>query len=132
MPKKILFIDDDEGLTDMMRIIFRRKSLEFYTAGDGREGIKMAQDLKPDVIILDIGLPDMKGFEVCKDIKEKKKGEQVPVIFITGQYFSEEDREKGLKLGADDFLIKPFDPNELLTRISSILQRYPSSDEPTQ
>lgn len=124
MQKKLLFIDDDEGLINMMRIIFKRKSYDFYSAGFGKEGIEMAEEIEPDVIVLDIGLPDMKGFEVCKKIKEMKKGEQVPIIFVTGQYFSEEDKERGLKLGADDFLIKPFDPDELLTRISSILKRY--------
>lgn len=128
MQKKILFIDDDEGLIDMMRIIFRRKSFEFYSAGKGQEGIQMAVDIKPDVIILDIGLPDIQGFEVCKEIKEKKKGKQIPIIFVTGKFFSEEERERGFKLGADDFLIKPFDPKELLTRITSIMQRYSSSE----
>ncbi len=124
MQKKLLFIDDDEELISMMRIIFKRKSYDFYSSGFGKEGIEMAEKIEPDVIVLDIGLPDMKGFEVCKKIKEMKKGEQVPIIFVTGQYFSELDKERGLKLGADDFLIKPFDPDELLTRISAILKRY--------
>ncbi|MFC2061151.1 PleD family two-component system response regulator [Elusimicrobiota bacterium] len=132
MVKKVLFIDDDKGLVRMMRILFKRRNFDFYTAGIGQQGIEMADEVNPDVIILDIGLPDMKGFEVCKEIKERKKGKQIPIIFVTGQYFGEQDREKGFKMGADDFLIKPFDQEELLTRISIIMEKYTSSKDKSE
>lgn len=129
MQKKMLFIDDNEELADIMQLIFERRSFEFYSTELGKEGIKMAEDVEPDVIILDIGLPDIEGFDVCKKIKENKRGERVPIIFITGKYFSEGDKEKGLKLGAEDFLIKPFDPDKLIARINKILEEKSCSRE---
>lgn len=122
--KKVLFIDDDERLVEIMRRIFVMKSFDFSFAYDAETGMQKAAEIHPDIIILDIALPDASGFEACKTIKTTEGTRKIPVIFITGRYMTEDDIVEGLKIGADDYIQKPFDVDELITRIDTVLRGY--------
>lgn len=124
MQRKILFVDDDQSLVSMMNKIFRRKNYDFYSAGTGEEALHTASAITPEIIVLDIALPDTNGFQVCKQLKQNKETAKIPVIMITGKHFTEEDRVQGLEVGADDFISKPVNPDELLARIDAVLRGY--------
>ncbi len=124
MQRKILFVDDDTSLVSMMNKIFRRKDYDFYSAGTGQEALRIASAITPEIIVLDIALPDTTGFKVCAQLKKNKDTAKIPVIMITGKFFAEEDKVQGLEAGADDFIAKPVNPDELLARIDAILRGY--------
>ena len=115
----ILIIDDDADIRDVVRIALSQAGFETQEAGDGRVGLEAAQRLKPDLIVLDIGLPEMDGLEVCRTLRV---GSDVPILFLTAQG-DEIDRIVGLEMGADDYLPKPFSPRELVARVRAILRR---------
>lgn len=115
----ILIIDDDADIRDVVRIALSQAGFEAQEAGDGRVGLEAAQRLKPDLIVLDIGLPEMDGLEVCRTLRV---GSDVPILFLTAQG-DEIDRIVGLEMGADDYLPKPFSPRELVARVKAILRR---------
>ncbi|MFC1751317.1 response regulator transcription factor [Pseudomonadota bacterium] len=123
MPR-ILLIDDDERLADLLGRFFERYDLELDSAVLPSEGLnKLAQEAF-DLVILDVMLPEMDGFEVCKEIR---KANDIPIIMLTarGEVM---DRIVGLELGADDYLAKPFEPRELVARIHTVLKRLSSSN----
>jgi OmpR family response regulator RpaB len=122
MPK-ILLIDDDERLAELLDCYFVRFELELTSATHPSEGLTLLADNSFDLVILDIMLPEMDGFEVCKAIR---KTSEIPIIMLTarGEVM---DRVVGLELGADDYLPKPFEPRELVARIRSILKRKRSA-----
>lgn len=119
MQYHILIIDDDEKLNELLTDYLRQFNYKVSTATHPRTGLQLLQDRAPDLIILDIMLPEMSGFEVCKEIRKTLK---VPIIMLTARG-EVTDRIVGLELGADDYLPKPFDPRELLARIQSVLRR---------
>src|SRR5205085_8896161 len=116
---KILLIDDDEKLTDPVQFQLTTLGYRVSVAEDGQVGLGMALVEKPDVIVLDIMLPGMDGWQVCQEIR---RFSQVPIIMLTALGL-EIDRIHGLELGADDYLTKPFSFQELLAHIKSILRR---------
>jgi two-component system phosphate regulon response regulator OmpR len=116
---RILIIDDDEKLTRLLSTFFRTNAFELEAATTPSAGLQALRASKPDVVILDVMLPEMNGFEVCKRIRAES---QVPIIMLTAKG-DVTDRVVGLELGADDYLAKPFDPRELLARIRSVLRR---------
>jgi len=122
---KILLIDDDKALAPPLREYFSRYGLELVNATHPQQGLALLEKEQPDLIILDIMLPDMDGFEVCRTIRRDKT---VPIIMLTarGEVM---DRVVGLELGADDYLPKPFEPRELVARINNILKRTHSQPE---
>lgn len=120
--KKILVIDDTVLMQKMISDILQAENYTVIVAGSGEEGlIKVAQE-KPDLVILDVVLPGIDGFEVCKILRDNDSNNLMPIIMITTQG-DEEDKLKGLELGADDYIIKPFNPRELISRVRNTLKR---------
>ena len=122
----LLMIDDDEKLVDLMRDYLEPNGFKVVAAHEGHEGLAMARSVSADLVILDIMLPGMDGFEVCREIRMFSK---VPILMLTARG-EDTDRIVGLEMGADDYLPKPFNPRELLARIRAILRRMQPA--PTQ
>ncbi len=126
---KILIIDDSENLVQFLNRAFEEHGLVPLNAKDGIEGIKMAESDQPDLILLDVQLPIMNGFEVCKAIKQNSTIREIPILFLTGHFTGTEDITKGLGLGANDYIKKPFEIEELLARIDVMLRIKKQHDE---
>ena len=124
---KILLVDDDPRLRDLVRIALERAGWQVVTAADGQEALLHASRELPDFIVLDIGLPELDGFEVCRRIRQRS---EVPILFLTARD-DEVDCILGLELGADDYVTKPFSPRELVARIRTILKRSQKTQVPT-
>ncbi|MEM9715184.1 MAG: response regulator transcription factor [Pseudomonadota bacterium] len=116
---RILVVDDDPALRQTVMIALERAGFEARTASDGQKGLVAADRDRPDLIVLDVGMPEMDGFEVCRRLR---KTSDVPVLFLTARD-DEIDRVVGLEIGADDYVTKPFSPRELIARINTILKR---------
>ncbi len=118
---KVLVIDDEPDVTETVQICFslRWPDAEVFSASDGRMGVNVAAKERPEIIILDIGLPDIDGYEVCREIRDFS---DVPIIMLTARS-SDLDKVKGLELGADDYITKPFSHIELLARVRAIMRR---------
>lgn len=116
---KILIVDDDPRLRDLVRIALERAGHLVLTASDGKQALVQTARDAPDLVVLDVGLPEMDGFETCRRIRERS---EVPILFLTARD-DEIDRILGLELGADDYVTKPFSPRELVARIRAILKR---------
>ncbi|MEL6585896.1 MAG: response regulator transcription factor [Pseudomonadota bacterium] len=117
---KILIVDDDPNLRDLVTIALERAGHGTVTASDGQRALTEAARAAPDLIVLDVGLPELDGFEVCRRLRGR--GDDVPVLFLTARD-DEIDRVVGLELGADDYVTKPFSPRELVARVATILKR---------
>jgi DNA-binding response OmpR family regulator len=117
---KIMLIDDDRSLQTLIEQIVQRKGYEFCCASDGESGLEMVRRERPDLLILDVMLPDVNGFELCETIRKEKR--KVSIIFLTAKG-DIVDKSIGFKAGADDYLVKPFLPEELLLRIKAQLRR---------
>ena len=117
---KILIVDDDSNISELLKIYFENEGYEIKIATDGVEGINYFKMYEPDLVLLDIMLPKKDGWQVCREIREMSAK---PVIMITakGDVF---DKVLGLELGADDFVVKPFDMKELSARVKAVLRRY--------
>lgn len=120
MSKKILIVDDEKAIVDILKFNLQKEQYETLCAYDGKEGLRMAREENPDLILLDIMLPYMDGFEVCKTIRAD--GNNVPIIMITARE-EETDKVFGLENGADDYITKPFSPSELTARVDAIYRR---------
>ncbi|PIC69303.1 DNA-binding response regulator [Sporosarcina sp. P16b] len=119
---KVLVIEDDPYICELIILYAEKNGYIVSTANDGMTGLEMFYDCSPDLVILDIMMPEMDGWEVCKEIRRFDK---TPIIMLTGKGESY-DKLKGFNLGADDYMVKPFDPNELMARINAVLRRaYP-------
>lgn len=116
---KILVVDDDPRLRDLVRIALERAGHLVVTASDGKQALVQNAREAPDLVVLDVGLPEMDGFEICRRIRERSA---VPIVFLTARD-DEIDRILGLELGADDYVTKPFSPRELVARVRAILKR---------
>ena len=125
--KTIFSIEDEESLVSLLEYNIKSAGYNFDFSLNGYDGMLKIQELKPDLILLDRMLPDIEGTEICKFIRSKKEIQRTPVIMLTAKG-EEEDLLQGFDNGADDYLIKPFSPKELLARISALLRR---SDEST-
>jgi len=119
MTEKILIVEDEPTLQETLAYNLKKQGYEVDTAGDGNAAVEKARDLKPDLILLDIMLPGMDGFEVCKLIR---KDMTVPILMLTARD-DEIDRVVGLEVGADDYLTKPFSMRELIARVKALLRR---------
>ena len=121
--KNILIIDDDEKLGQLLTQYLERYDMKVYVAITPSIGFKLIKKLKPDLLILDVMLPEKDGFEVCREIRAKSSiYGQLPILMLTA-HAEVTDRIVGLELGADDYLPKPFEPRELVARIQNILRR---------
>ena len=117
--QRILIVDDDENIAELISLYLIKECFETAVAYNGKGALELAASFLPDLILLDIMLPDIDGYEVCTQIR---KTNQVPIIMLSakGEVF---DKVLGLKLGADDYIIKPFDSNELVARVKAVLRR---------
>jgi DNA-binding response OmpR family regulator len=120
--KKILIVEDDLDVADMLNAYFRAQGYEMFTVNWGEDGVRFCQTSRPDIIILDIRLPDIDGYEVAKRLRENRRTSDIPIIFLTEKR-ERSDRIQGLELGADDYITKPFDVQELRLRVRNALQR---------
>ena len=118
--RKVLIIEDEKPISDIVRFNLSKEGFETETAYDGAEGFEIALRTDPDLILLDVMLPTMDGFEICKKLREKSN---VPIIMLTAKE-EEVDKVLGLELGADDYITKPFGIRELKARIKAVLRRY--------
>jgi DNA-binding response OmpR family regulator len=121
--KRILVIEDDPDIALSLRLKLERDGgFEVETAEDGAAGLRSAIDRAPDLVLLDVNLPGMDGFEVCRHLRKEPATASTPVIMLTAR-IGESDRVAGLDLGADDYITKPFSPKEALARIRAVLRR---------
>ncbi len=120
---KILIVDDNEDMLDTLEHLFNFYEFEVAKAVNGKEGIEVAELEKPDIIILDALMPVMNGFDACKILKSNPKTKEIPVIFLSANYVEDEHRVLGLELGADDYIVKPFNAKELIAKVKSILHK---------
>lgn len=121
--KKILIIEDEPNIRELVRYNLKTNGYECVSAEDGIMGITMVHREKPDLILLDIMLPEKNGFEICKELREE--GNNTPIIMMTAKT-EESDKVLGLEYGADDYISKPFGIREMLARIKAVLRRYES------
>lgn len=119
---RILIIEDDPAIVDMLEYSFQEAGYETVSAMNGQEGITLAGQKRPDLIVLDLMLPVIDGFEVCRMLKNDRAAADIPVIILSAKS-QETDKIVGLELGADDYVTKPFSPRELIARIRAILRR---------
>jgi len=131
MSKKILIIEDERDIRDLVAHYLVKDGYKVEAASDGAKGLSLAKSLKPDLIILDLMLPEMDGLEVCKKLRADPKTAAVPIIMLTAKG-EETDKIVGLELGADDYLTKPFSPKELTARVKALLRRAAPSDAKAQ
>lgn len=127
MLRKILIVEDDPGIQMSLQDEFESEGYQVFVANDGAKGLSMTKEKKPDLIILDIMLPELDGYEVCKRLR--KEGNNTPIIMLTVKD-KEIDKVLGLEFGADDYVTKPFSLRELLARVKSIFRRI--EDHPTE
>ena len=121
MRKKILVVDDDADVVQLVSFNLKRAGYTIGTASDGVEAIKKARSMAPDLILLDVMMPELDGFEVCKTLRRDPATASIPIMMLTA-LSSEMARLEGLGSGATDFLSKPFSPKLLLTRIGNLLK----------
>jgi DNA-binding response OmpR family regulator len=121
--KTILVVDDEPKITDLVRDYLVRSGFTVWTAGDGRTALATVREKQPDLILIDLGLPDMDGLDVTRSIRRESA---VPVIVLTARD-DETDKILGLELGADDYVTKPFSPKELVARVRAVLRRSEAS-----
>ena len=119
---QLLIIDDDRELCHLLEDYFRPEHIVCRFSYDGRSGLAALRETRPDMVILDVMLPERNGFEVLRDIRKDARLEKLPVIMLTARGDAS-DMVRGLDLGADDYLPKPFNPRELLSRIRAVLRR---------
>lgn len=118
----VLIIEDDRDIVEMVEYNLKEEGYETLSALNGEDGVELARRQQPDLIILDIMLPIMDGFEVCRTLRSNDVTAQIPIIILSAKS-QETDKVVGLELGADDYVTKPFSPRELIARIRAILRR---------
>jgi len=123
MPFKILVIEDEKDIVELITYNLGKNGFSVDYAYNGEEGLKKIRTTKYDLILLDIMLPGIGGFELCKLLKEDPESSEIPIIFLTARTL-EADKVLGLELGADDYITKPFSPRELIARIKAVLRRF--------
>lgn len=126
VPQTILIVEDEPSIAENIEYSLETEGFTPIICPTGAEGLAAFQRESPDLIVLDVGLPDMTGFNLCREIR---KSSQVPIIFLTARE-GEIDRVVGLELGADDYMVKPFSPRELAARVRAVLRRFSNSTEP--
>jgi two-component system alkaline phosphatase synthesis response regulator PhoP len=126
--KRVLVVDDDVKTVELVKLYLKREGFETLAAYDGVEGLNLARKGSPDLIVLDLMLPDLDGFEVCRTLRHES---DVPIIMLTART-TDRDKLTGLDLGADDYVTKPFSPKELAARVRAVLRRLPGERGPDE
>jgi len=124
--KKVLVVDDDVKTVELVKLYLNRDGYRVLTAYDGNEALKLARENRPDLIVLDLMLPGIDGLEICRILRGES---DVPIIMLTA-LTTDDDRLKGLDIGADDYVTKPFSPRELAARVRAVLRRLPGERGP--
>ncbi len=126
--QKILIVDDDENIAELISLYMTKECFETTICGDGNSALEMVESFKPDIILLDIMLPGKDGYQVCREVRMTSR---VPIIMLSakGEIF---DKVLGLELGADDYMEKPFDSKELVARVKAVLRRSEGSSAPKE
>ncbi len=127
MKPKILVVDDEPDLLELIDVNLKAAGYSVLLAASGKEALRQAREAGPDLILLDVMLPELDGLEVCKGLRQDPATAAIPILMLTARA-SEIDRVLGLELGADDYVTKPFSVRELLLRIKNLLRRTPSPD----
>ena len=125
MKRTVLIVDDERSIVDILKFNLEKSEFDTICAYDGKEGLRLAQEKNPDLILLDVMLPLMDGFEVCKTLRSA--GSNIPIIMITARE-EETDKVLGLELGADDYITKPFSVRELIARVKANMRRIPAAE----
>lgn len=128
MAKKVLIIEDDPDINQLIRTYLEKEGYRVSAALTGTEGMRLAKSEHPDMIILDLMLPEMDGFEICKRIRSDAKIAETPIIILTAKT-EEADTIVGLELGADEYVTKPFSPKSLVARVKALLRRVDRGTE---
>jgi DNA-binding NarL/FixJ family response regulator len=119
---RALVVDDDPNMQELVSDLLERAGLVVTRAGDGLAAIEQARELAPDVAVIDVNLPRASGYEVCHELRQAF-GNDVGIVLLSGERTEAYDRTGGLLLGADDYIVKPFDPGELVARVRAVLRR---------
>lgn len=128
MSKKALVVEDDGNIAELLRLYLGKDGFEVKIAEDGGKGVSMFSTFNPDIVLLDIMLPVLDGWQVCTEIRKTSK---VPIIMLTAKGETT-DKINGLEMGADDYITKPFDVNELLARVHAVMRRAEEAQEPAE
>ena len=126
--KKVLVVDDDAKTVELVKLYLDRDGYEVLTAYDGVEALRLAREGYPDLIVLDLMLPDIDGLEICRTLRRES---DVPIIMLTART-TDRDKLAGLDIGADDYVTKPFSPKELAARVRAVLRRLPGERGPEE
>ncbi|MCQ3973421.1 MAG: DNA-binding response regulator [Anaerolineae bacterium] len=127
---KILVVDDDKKTVDLIKLYLEKDGYQVLTAYDGLQALELARQKRPDLIVLDLMLPQVDGLDICRTLRVRGES-KVPIIMLTART-TEEDKLLGLDLGADDYVTKPFSPRELLARVRTVLRRVAEDKGPPQ
>lgn len=128
MSKKVLIVEDDANIAELLRLYLEKDGFTISIAPDGGAGVAMAQSFEPDLVLLDIMLPVMDGWAVCREIR---KSSNVPIIMLTARGETN-DKISGLEMGADDYITKPFEIKELMARVHAVMRRYEPGEPPSR
>ncbi len=123
METSVLIVEDEIAIVTLLRYNLEREGFRVFSTGDGEEAINMVKDCKPDIIVLDWMLPSMSGIDICKQLRWNQETKGIPIIMLSARG-EESDRIRGLDAGADDYLVKPFSPAELVARIRAVFRRF--------
>jgi two-component system, OmpR family, phosphate regulon response regulator PhoB len=127
---RVLVIEDERGLTDVLSYNLQREGYETIVAHDGQEGLRKAQTLLPDLILLDLMLPSVSGLEICRELKSGERTRDIPIVMLTAKA-EETDQLVGFSMGADDYVTKPFSVKIMLQRIKALQRRREGASDPT-
>ena len=125
MPRKVLIVEDDKNIADLLRLYLEKEGMDCQVANDGLVGLEKFHQFQPDIMLLDIMLPGLDGWSVCKKVRETSK---MPIIMLTAKG-ELEDKVSGLEMGADDYITKPFEMKEVLARVHAVLRRFGDEEQ---
>ena len=125
MPRKVLIVEDDKHIGDLLRLYLEKEGMDCRVAGDGLLGLELFHQFQPDLMLLDIMLPGMDGWSVCRKVRESSK---LPIIMLTAKG-ELEDKVNGLEMGADDYITKPFEMKEVLARVHAVMRRFGEEEQ---
>jgi phosphate regulon transcriptional regulator PhoB len=128
---RVLVVEDERDVAELIRYNLTREGYDVVVAGSGGDAIKQAREVQPDLVLLDIMVPHVNGWEVCRRLKQDAETRAIPVIMVTGRV-EEGDKVLGFEMGADDYVTKPFSPRELVARVRAVARRGRREERPAQ